>query len=117
MAGERFAAGEADLVDAEALDADAGEADDLLGAHRGIPGHELDALGGHAVAAAEIAEVRQGDAQVAGTATEGVEQRILAVPGEGRPRIERRSPQHRGRQTGLPHSVVLLVVPFAIIVP
>ncbi len=52
VAGEGFAAGEPDLVDAEAFDADAGEADDLLGAHRGIAGHELHALGGHAVAAA-----------------------------------------------------------------
>ncbi|SIJ07019.1 Uncharacterised protein [Mycobacteroides abscessus subsp. abscessus] len=116
MAGERFAAGEPDLVDAEALDADAGEADDLLGAHRGVAGHELDAFGGHAVAAAEIAEVGERDAQVAGTPTEGVEQRILGVLGERRSRIEGGSPQDRGRETDLPHSSSLFF-PFAIIVP
>src|SRR5699024_5997511 len=57
LAGQRLTAGETDLIDTELLNGDAHEAHDLVTGHRGIPGHELDAFGGHAVGAAQIAEI------------------------------------------------------------
>ena len=65
---EGLAAGDADLADAE-VDEEPGEACGLLVGEDGLAGEEVVALavhfGGHAVGAAEVAAVGDGDAEVA----------------------------------------------------
>src|SRR5690606_13029788 len=61
---QRLTAGEADLLDAEGGDRDADEADDLVVGEQVGLGQPLQALLGHAVGAAQIAAVGQGDPQV-----------------------------------------------------
>ena len=95
LAGQGFAAGEPHLVDAELLHRDAHEADDFVAGHRGVARHELDAFFRHAVRAAQVAEVRERDAEVASAPIEGVEQSVFAVRGEFLARVDRRSSQHR----------------------
>ncbi len=63
-----LSAGEPDLADAELLDTDADQADDLVVGEGLLGGQPVQALGGHAVAAAEIAAIGQRDAQVGGHA-------------------------------------------------
>ena len=63
-AEQRLAAGEPDLADAEALHGDRDQPDDLVvGEHLGV-GQPVEALGRHAVGAAQVAPVGQRDPQV-----------------------------------------------------
>ena len=83
----RLAAGEADAVDVEALDEDAGEALDLLEREQVLAGQPLHALGRHAVGAAEVAAVGDRDPQVTDGPPEGVDEivRVLVHAGSVRP--------------------------------
>ena len=71
---QRLPAGEPDLADAELLHADPHEARDLVvGEHLDL-GQPVQALGGHAVAAAQVAAVGQRDAQIGRDAAVPVDQ-------------------------------------------
>ena len=71
---QRLAAGEPDLADAELLHADAHQPDDLVVGERLLGRQPVEALGGHAVVAAQVAPVGQRDAQVGGHASVAVGQ-------------------------------------------
>ncbi len=70
----RLAAGEADAVEPEALDADAGEPLDLLEREDLAARHPLHPFFRHAVRAAEVAAVGDRDPQVAHDAAERIDQ-------------------------------------------
>ena len=97
-AGERLSAGEAHLVHAEVLHADADESHDLIHAHQLVLLQELHAHLRHAVGAAEIAEVGEGDPEVVRGAAESVDEPRdvrAAISGEVRGgRIHRSRPRH-----------------------
>ena len=82
-AQQRLAPGEPDLADPELLDADADQADDLPVGEGGLGGQPVQALGRHAVGAAQVAPVGQGHAQVARHAPEAVDE--ARARGRGRP--------------------------------
>jgi hypothetical protein len=86
-----LAAGEADAVDAEALDQHPGDALDLLEGEQLVAGQPLHPLLGHAVGAAEVAAVGDRDAQVAVDPPERVEPRSSGRTGERWPAILRRA--------------------------
>ena len=71
-AQERLAAGEADLADAQAFDAQGDQADDFVVGEQITAGNPVHALGRHAIRAAQIAAVGDADPQVAGDAAVGV---------------------------------------------
>ena len=73
-AQEGFPAGEADLADPEPLDANAHEAHNLVVRQGFLGGQPVQAFGGHAVGAAQVAAVGERHAQVAGDAPEGVDE-------------------------------------------
>src|SRR4051812_45828884 len=70
-----LATGQADRGEAVALDEQPRDAFDLLEAEDVVSRQPLHALGGHAVRAAQVAAIRDGDAQVAMDATEAVGER------------------------------------------
>ena len=72
-AQQRLSPGEPDLADAEVLDADPDQADDLVVGERLLGGQPVQALGRHAVAAAQVAPIGQRDAQVGRHASVAVE--------------------------------------------
>jgi hypothetical protein len=63
-AQQRLAAGEAQLLHAEVADRDRDEPDELVVGELLVARHPVEALGGHAVGAAEVAAVGQGDAEI-----------------------------------------------------
>jgi hypothetical protein len=69
-----LAAGEADGFEAETFDADPCDAGDLLVAQELVAGHPLHALDRHAVRAAEVAAIGDGDPQIPHPARVGVDQ-------------------------------------------
>ena len=69
---ERLSPGEAHLVDPEVLHGDPDQPDDLVVGEHLLARQPVQALGGHAVAAAQVAPVRQRDPQVRRDATEAV---------------------------------------------
>ena len=73
-AQQRLTSGEPDLGDAEVADRDADDTDDLVVREHLGSGHPVQALGRHAVGAAEVALVRQRHAQVAVHASEAVDE-------------------------------------------
>jgi len=73
-AQQRFAARESNLTDTQPLDTDAHEAHNLRVGQRFLSGQPVQTLGGHAVRAAQITAIRQGNAQVTGHSTEGVDE-------------------------------------------
>ncbi len=81
-AQQGLAAGEADLGDAEGGDGDGDEADDLVVGEQVGLGEPGEALFGHAVGAAEVAPVGEGDAQVRGDAPVGVDEHGVAPPAD-----------------------------------
>ena len=103
-AHRRLAAGEAQTVDLEALDEEAGEPLDLLERQHLAARQPLHALFRHAVGAAEVAAVGDRDAQVANGASEGIDEihcPRLTGPyrtrgGSCRPRRRRRQPSPSG---------------------
>ena len=84
---ERLAARETHFPDSELLHADADEPRDLFDAHELRFLEELEAGLGHAVGAAEVAEIREGDAQVARRTPEGVDERARCGAPFGRGRF------------------------------
>ncbi|GAA3239725.1 hypothetical protein GCM10020256_61080 [Streptomyces thermocoprophilus] len=77
---EGFAAGEADLGDAECADGDVDQADDLVVRQQVGLGQPLQALFGHAVGAAQVAAVGQRDPQVGGHSAVGVDEHVGPLP-------------------------------------
>ena len=73
----RLAAGETQPVDPEAIDAHPGQPLDLLEGEDVLHGQPLHPFLRHAVRAAEVAPVGDGDAQVVGDAAERVDQRAV----------------------------------------
>ncbi|GHD75839.1 hypothetical protein GCM10010317_091190 [Streptomyces mirabilis] len=73
-AQQRLAAGEADLLDAEAGDRSADEADDLVVREQVGLVQPAQALLGHAVRTSQVAPVGERDPQVGGDATERVDE-------------------------------------------
>ena len=71
---ERLAAGEADRLEPEALDADPGDPGDLLVGEQLVAGQPLHALFRHAVRAAEVAAVGDRDPQILDAARERIDQ-------------------------------------------
>ena len=80
-AQQRLAAGEAQLVHAEVADRDRDEPDELVVGELLVARHPVEAFGGHAVGAAEVAAVGQGDAEVGRDAPERVDE--AGVGGSG----------------------------------
>ncbi len=83
-AQQRLAAREAHLADAEVARADAHEPLDLGELQRLPVGREREALGRHAVGAAQVAAVGERDAEVGRAAAEGIEERRIVGPGGAR---------------------------------
>ena len=83
-AHQRLAAGEAHLADAEVLDRDADQPDDLVVGEHLVVGQPVEALGGHAVGAAQVAAVGQRDAQVGGHPAVPVGERAPVVTPQSR---------------------------------
>ena len=73
-AQEGFPAGEANLANSEPLDANAHEPHDLVVRQGFLGGQPVQAFGGHAVGAAQVAAVGERHAQVSGDAPEGVDE-------------------------------------------
>ena len=71
---ERLAAGDADRLEAEALDADPGDPGDLLVGEQLLAGQPLHPLFGHAVGAAEVAAVGDRDPQILDAPRERIDQ-------------------------------------------
>jgi len=85
-------------VHAEIADGDGDQPDELVVGELLGAGHPGQALGGHAVGAAQVAAVGQGDPQVRGDPAEAVDQPRVGGPG----RVTRRLPgRAQGRETEL----------------
>ena len=78
-AQQRLAAGEAHLGDAEPLDRDADQPDDLVVGEQLVVGQPVQALGRHAVRAAQVAAVGQRDPQVGRDPAEAVARAALVT--------------------------------------
>ena len=76
-----FATGEAQLVHAQIAHRDRDEADELVVGELLVARHPVEAFGRHAVRAAEVAAVGQGDAEVGGDPPECVDE--AGVGGSG----------------------------------
>ena len=73
-AQQRLTPSEAHLADPQHVHADANEAHDLVICQSVLGGQPIQAFGGHAVGAAQVAAVGERHAQVAGDAPEGVDE-------------------------------------------
>ena len=88
---ERLTAGEPDLADPEQADADPDEADHLVVGEDLVAGQPVEALGRHAVGAAQVAPVGQGHAQVGGHPAVPVCERMCRHTRQSRWRSPRRA--------------------------